>query len=170
MVQAGAGDLPRRRVGPPPALVYSRMPRGIRTGLLRDVRGAVYVEFIIAFLPMLVMFLCLWQLSILFTTKLMVDHAAITAARSGAVLVAESAKKANDSGGASTVNQMTSSRTDLIKHAIDIPLAPLIISGTISSIKVEYPKPTDRGGAHAMPGKSYPPMQGHTVTMFLVPV
>jgi hypothetical protein len=138
--------------------------------LRHDARGAVYVEFLIAFLPMLVMFLCLWQISILYYVKLMVDHAAITAARSGAVLVAESSKKVNDSGGASTVNKVTSDRTDLIKNAIDISLAPLIISGTISSIKVEYPKPTDRGGADAMRGKDYPPMQKNTVSMFRVRV
>src|SRR5260370_42516226 len=126
MVPAGTGDLPRRRDDAPPALGFSLMPRRSRTGLWRDVRGAVYVEFIIAFLPMLVMFLCLWQLSILFTTKLMVDHAAITAARSGAVLVAGSAKKADDSGGAGTCNQMTSRRTALVKHPTRCLLPPPI--------------------------------------------
>ena len=48
-----------------------------------------YVEFIVAFLPFFIMFLCLWQVAILYWTKLMVDHAAFSAARAAAVIVAE---------------------------------------------------------------------------------
>ena len=50
----------------------------------RDVRGAVYVEFLIAFLPVYTMFLCLIQLGLLFTVRLVVDHAAENAARAAA--------------------------------------------------------------------------------------
>ncbi len=136
----------------------------------RDARGAVYVEFLIAFLPTLIMFLCLWQVSILYTVKLMVDHAAMSAARGGAVIAAETPNKVNDQGGASTVNQLSDQRMKLIKNAVDIALAPLIISGTIAWVSLDYPNPTSRGGPDTMSNKSYPPMSGNTVSMFRVRV
>lgn len=56
------------------------------SGLLRDARGAVYVEFLIAFMPVLTTFLCIAQLTDLFAAKLVVQHAAYRAARAGAVI------------------------------------------------------------------------------------
>jgi Flp pilus assembly protein TadG len=87
------------------------------TGLAKDTRGAVYVEFLIAFLPFLIMFLCLWQVSILYYAKLMVDHAAFSAARAAAVIVAEPASRVGDSSD-STVNQLTDARKSLIQSAV----------------------------------------------------
>jgi len=49
-----------------------------------DTRGAVYVEFLIAFMPVFVFFLCLLQLALLFSAKLVVKHATVTGSRSAA--------------------------------------------------------------------------------------
>ena len=58
--------------------------------LRQDTRGAVYVEFLIAFLPFMIFFLCLWQVSILYYANLIMDHAARSRLpRAAAVVVAE---------------------------------------------------------------------------------
>jgi Flp pilus assembly protein TadG len=56
------------------------------TTLLRDRSGAVYVEFIGAFMPLLTVFLCVAQLADLYATKLVVRHAAHRTARAGIVV------------------------------------------------------------------------------------
>ncbi len=127
-----------------------------------DSRGAVYVEFIVAFLPFLVTFLCLWQVAILYWTKLMVDHAAFSAARAAAVVVAEDPKNVSDTNG--TANKLTDTRATLVQNAAYLALAPLIVNGTIDNIKVEYPDPTKPPGSpDAMSNKNYSPMSGNSV-------
>jgi Flp pilus assembly protein TadG len=123
--------------------------------------GAVYVEFIIAFLPFLITFLCLWQVAILYWTKLMVDHAAFSAARAAAVIVGEDPKNVSDSS--DSVNKLTSTRQGLVENAAYVALAPLVINGTIDNITVEYPDPTKPGGADSMGNKTYSPMSGNSV-------
>lgn len=54
---------------------------------IRDERGAVYVEFLIAFLPLFVLFLALCQIALLVAGKLVVRHAAFAAARSAIVVL-----------------------------------------------------------------------------------
>lgn len=55
--------------------------------LRRDQRGAVYVEFLLAFLPLFFIFLTLCQLALLVAGKLVVSHAAFTGARSAIVVL-----------------------------------------------------------------------------------
>jgi hypothetical protein len=136
----------------------------------KDARGAVYVEFLIAFMPVLMMFLSLWQISILYTTKIMVDHAASVAARCGAVIVAENPNKINDSGGASTVNQLDKTRQDMIRRAAMIALMPRIIDGTVVGLDLFYPEPAKWNGPDAMKDKNYPPMSNNSVQNFRVRV
>src|SRR5688500_719862 len=57
--------------------------------LIRDRRGAVFVEFLIAFLPVQVFFLCLIQLAILYSVRLVTEHAAINGARAAAVVIGD---------------------------------------------------------------------------------
>jgi Flp pilus assembly protein TadG len=57
----------------------------VRT-LARDRSGAVYVEFIGMFMPLLLTFLCIAQLADLYATKLVVQHAAHRTARAGIVV------------------------------------------------------------------------------------
>lgn len=60
--------------------------------LIADRRGAVYVEFIAAFMPLLTFFLCLAQLADLYATRLVVQHAAYRTARAGAVVFPDDPK------------------------------------------------------------------------------
>jgi hypothetical protein len=136
--------------------------------------GAVYVEFLIAFLPFFTFFLCLWQLSIFFSTKLMVDHAAITAARSAAVIMAEPTHLVepslmpNPSTIDSYLNTLTPQRTIYVHTAAELALAPLIADGTIVGITVEYPS-APGGNAFLT---AFPPMPvlNPPVTMMVVRV
>jgi Flp pilus assembly protein TadG len=59
-----------------------RAGRNIRT----DRRGAVIVEFVVAIMPMLMVFFSIAQLSALGYTSLLVKHAAFVAARAEAVI------------------------------------------------------------------------------------
>lgn len=53
----------------------------------RDERGAVYVEFLLAFLPIFLMFLAICQVSFLVVGRLVVSHAALCGARSAIVVL-----------------------------------------------------------------------------------
>jgi hypothetical protein len=115
---------------PPDAQPCQGIDAAREGSLGRDTRGAVYVEFLVAFLPFLIFFLCLWQVSILYYAKLIVDHAAFAAARAAAVVVAECPQNVGDSG-AKTVNTLTENRKKEIENAAYVALTPLILDGTI---------------------------------------
>ncbi len=68
-----------------------------RLALRHDSRGVVYVEFLIAFFPLLVIFLGICQLALIASARLVVQHAALAAARSAIVVLEDSP---DDFGGA----------------------------------------------------------------------
>jgi hypothetical protein len=117
---------PTRRAEGRPRVCGIRDTRDLR----EDAGGAVYLEFLIAFMPFFIFFLCLWQLSILFYAKLVVDHAAFSAARAAAVVVAECPLNVGDTD-PNTVNKLTESRQKYVKAAAYIALTPLVLDGTI---------------------------------------
>jgi len=133
-------------------------------------RGAVYIEFLIAFMPLLVSFLCIWQVSILFTTKLFVDHAAFSGARAAAVIIAEDPNRINDPGGAKSVNVLTSQRATLVQDAVGMALMPLVLNGTVLRFNVMYPDPAKPGGPDIMLNRTYPGMTQTSVSMVRVRV
>lgn len=55
--------------------------------LLRDARGAIYVEFLIVFLPLFVMFMSLVQFAFVQVANLVTKHAAVQAARAAIVVL-----------------------------------------------------------------------------------
>lgn len=55
--------------------------------LVREVRGAVFLEFLIAFVPLWTFALCAFQLALIARANLMVKHSADAAARSAAVVL-----------------------------------------------------------------------------------
>lgn len=65
------------------ALLRARPARGA----FADARGAVYVEFLLAFMPVFMLFLATTQLSLLTAAKLVVQHAATSAVRSAVVIL-----------------------------------------------------------------------------------
>jgi len=58
---------------------------------IRDRRGVVYVEFLLAFIPLFLLFLGTCQLALLNAARLMVSHAAVTAVRSAIVILEDPA-------------------------------------------------------------------------------
>ena len=63
-----------------------------------DRRGAVYVEFLIAFLPIFIFFECLAQLADMYGAKLIVEHAAYRAARAASVVFGDDCERYGDRG------------------------------------------------------------------------
>jgi len=66
-------------------------------GLHLDCRGVVYVEFLLAFIPLFLLFLGTCQLVLLTSARVIVSHAAATAVRSAIVVLEDTA---DDYGGA----------------------------------------------------------------------
>lgn len=92
-----------------------------RRSLSGETRGAVYVEFLIAFMPLFSFFLCLVQLAMLQTANLIVKHAAVVAARAAVVILPDDP----DRYGGTTVNRAEGTRRDKIVQAATIPLSTL---------------------------------------------
>lgn len=63
------------------------MPRPSRPRLLPDESGVVFLELLIAFLPIWTFFLCVLQLAFIAQANLMVKHSADSAARSAVVVL-----------------------------------------------------------------------------------
>ncbi len=70
-----------------PAMRHVTPPRPRRRSLARDTRGVVYVEFLLAFVPIFTLFLGIAQLVLLWGGRLVVGHAATRAARAAAVVL-----------------------------------------------------------------------------------
>lgn len=113
-------------------------------GIARDERGAVFVEFLIAFLPVFTFFLCLVQLSLLFTVKVVTEHAAVNAARAAAVVIGDDPKTYDNE--APNVLQPNGKRFEAVRDAALITLSPLILNGTVDSLRVSFPPPGTPGG------------------------
>lgn len=120
-----------------------------RPSLSGDTRGAVFVEFLIAFFPVYVFFLCLVQLSLLFTVKLVTEHAAVNAARAAAVVIGDDPRRYQNE----RMHQISSrggGHYKAVRDAALLTLAPLILNGTVQGVSVEFP-PAETPGA---PGRN----------------
>lgn len=130
--------------------------------------GAIFVELLIAFLPVYVFFLCLVQLTILFAVRLMTEHAAISAARAAAVVIGDDGRygsekrhELNTSGGA---------RFEAVRNAALIALSPMILNGAIQHAKVVFPPENKPGGTKQSGVVKYEPMQDDRVSKVRVRV
>ena len=88
--------------------------------LMKETRGAVYVEFLGVFLPLFIFFLCIIQLIFVQTANLITDHAAMTAARAACVVLPDDPNL----GGAPVGSFSGPKRADITKAAA-IPLSAL---------------------------------------------
>lgn len=133
-----------------------------RAALLHDTRGAVFVEFLIAFLPVYVFFLCLVQLSLLFAVKLVTEHAAMNAARAAAVVLGDDPRRY----GGERLNEVTAGRGEryaAVRDAALLTLAPFVLNGTVQGVDVLFPPP-DKPGADGRSGPlHYAPMGAHEI-------
>jgi hypothetical protein len=116
------------------------------SGLRDDTRGAVYVELLVAFMPVFVFFLCLLQLALLFSAKLVVEHAATTGSRSAAVVFGDEPGPYKEPSAQPNVSSKERRKT--VRGAVLIALAPLILDDSVASVGVTYP---DSAGAKGQP-------------------
>lgn len=129
----------------------SALRRGVPS-LRRDTRGAVYVEFLIAFMPVFVFFLCLLQLALLFSARLAVEHAAVTGARAASVVFGDEPAPYGEP--TPRPGTMTKERRATVRRAVVVSLAPVILDDTVASVAVRYPLVT--GGANQPEGTPVP--------------
>lgn len=64
-----------------------RRPHARTNGLIADTGGAIYVEFLLAFIPLFFLFLGMVQMGLLYGASLVVQHSANVAARSAMVVL-----------------------------------------------------------------------------------
>lgn len=102
------------------------------------------VEFLIAFLPVFIFFLSLLQLGLLFSSKLLVDHAAVQGARAAAVVFADEPGSYGERGG--DPNTLSAGRRDAVRDAVLVSLAPLILDGSLARVDVVFPSDDAPGG------------------------
>jgi hypothetical protein len=98
----------------------------------RDTRAAIYVEFLIAFLPLFVFFMCLLQMAGLHMAKLDALHAAQTGVRAAIVVIPDDPSKYGDV----EVGKIEGKRRDQIVKAAALPLAAV---RSAAGIKVTFP-------------------------------
>jgi hypothetical protein len=103
-------------------------------GPRRAVAGAVYVEFLIAFLPVFFFFLSLVQLIFVQTANLVTKHAAAKAVRAAVVVLADDPQYY----GGVPVGQLAGQRKSDIEHAAQIPLATMgLLEAATAQITVD---------------------------------
>lgn len=112
-----------------------RAPRG---SLASDRRGAVYVEFLVAFLPVFFFFLTLVQFTFLQGANLVVKHAASTAVRAAIIVLHDDPAYYGDV----PTGRATGKRLEEIERAARIPLAVLGLRP--DAVKLEIPETVAR--------------------------
>lgn len=106
-----------------------------KSGLTRDVRGAVYVEFLAVFFPILTFFLTLVQFAFLQTAAVIVQHAAMRGVRVAATTIYDDpAYYGGDGQGVASAKRLA--------PALDAARLPLVGLGNVSSATVKVDKPT----------------------------
>ena len=142
-------------------------PRAFR--LFRERRGAVFVEFLIAFLPVYTFFLCLIQLGLLFSVRIVTEHAAFNAARAAAVVIGDDPKRYRGE----KPNRMTvrgSARYDTVRNAALLSMAPLILNGFVHNVEVVFPPEETPGGPGRTGTLTFAPMSDSQVSKVRVRV
>jgi hypothetical protein len=133
-----------------------------------NVRGAVFVEFLIAFLPVYVFFMCVVQIGLLFSVRLVTEHAAVNGARALAVVGGDEEKRYSNE----KKNKLVAGgqRVKAVRDAVLLTLAPLILNGVAQNVDVILPKPGDSDGAGQSGDVNLDPMTDTSVSKVRVRV
>ena len=137
--------------------------------VIGDRRGVVFVEFLIAFLPVYTFFLCFLQLALLFAVRLVAEHAAIDAARAAAVVIGDDPKRY----GGEKINRLTvkgSARYEAVRDAALLSMAPLILNGFVHDVNVVFPEEERPGGPGRTGALGFAPMNDSQVSKVRVRV
>jgi hypothetical protein len=120
--------------------------KGRTLGVAGDTRGAVYVEFLVAFMPLFVLFLATIQLALLTAAKLVVTHAAWSGVRSAVVILEDDPERFDGARRGS----LTEGAPEAVPNARDV-LAALAFPG-IEGHAAEAPAATGvQRGARMVP-------------------
>ena len=110
---------------------------GAHRRVLADARGSVMLEFLIAIVPLLVLFLGLLQLALLAVADLVVRHAAITGARAASVVLYDDPRYYAGAvqGQARDADERAASTTRMaeIRAAVQAPLAAIAPGTRVTS-------------------------------------
>ena len=109
-----------------------------RTVLFRDRRGSVATELIVAFGPLTLFFFAIWQEALLTSGQSLTQHAAIAAARSATVVLADDPARY----GGSAANSVSPQRAAAVRAAAVRALSPLVFDDTVSDVQVTFPGTT----------------------------
>jgi hypothetical protein len=128
-----------------------------RVGVLNNERGAVYVEFLIAFFPVFLMFLGICQVALLTAAEAIVRHAAYSAARTAIVVLEDKPSNFSDAPRGSLSKGSPSER-----YGIDQIVASLaVFTGSGGSLLSAFrtPRLLSLGEVFAMLGRTVEPEQ-----------
>jgi hypothetical protein len=101
--------------------------------------GAAYVEFLIAFFPILILFVGLLQLQLVYLTSLFVQRAAFAGARAAAVYIPQP----NPEDGRIT-HEITKTALTAVEQAVLLSVAPVMLRGWLSDLPfVTFPASPD---------------------------
>jgi hypothetical protein len=131
--------------------------------------GAVFVEFLIAFLPVYVFFLCLVQLAVLFAVRLVTEHAATSAARAAAVVIGDDASRYGQEK-PHQLDPSSGARFEAIRNAALIALSPMILNGAVQHAEVVFPPEGSPGGTRQRGVFNVKPMQDEKISKVRVRV
>lgn len=98
--------------------------------LTRDRRGAVYVEFLAMFVPILAVFMGLAETSFMYSAKLVTQHAAVMGVRAAAVVLPDDPKHYDGVG----IGEYAGARKEKIEKAVAMTL---LAGGNIVDWEVE---------------------------------
>jgi len=104
----------------------SQIRKGTLKGLGKDKRGAVLVEFAIAFMPLMITFSSFVQLQQMATARIVVKHATIVGGRAAAVIANKNRN---------TPDMEDADEEDIVKKGIMSALGPW--KGTMSNVDVK---------------------------------
>lgn len=104
-----------------------------------DQRGAAYVEFLVAFFPILLLFVGLLQLQLAYLTQLFVTRAAFAAARAAAVYVPQPDAEGRVS------HEISEQARAAVDDAVLWAVAPVLLRGWLGELPITtFPDSTDR--------------------------
>lgn len=91
-----------------------------RRSLADDERAAVYVEFLVVFMPLFMLFLGMIQIGFLFTGKIVVKHASVAAARSAIVVIPDDPAHYGGDNAAHSINFNATETPAIVRDALRV--------------------------------------------------
>jgi hypothetical protein len=128
-----------RRSSPATERTHRTVIQRAERRLITAESGAAYVEFLIAFFPVLILFVGTLQLQLVYLTSLFVSRAAFAGARAAAVFIPQP----NETDGRIT-HEITQQAQVAVEQAVLLAVAPVMLRGWLSDLPfVTFPASPD---------------------------